>query len=165
MPRRNYVTNTYLQWTMTDEQIVSLATGKDLKRFASKLCPNVGDAEELVQQTVLCICEKRDSYVEGNLIGWAFSIMYHIFVNQWRKVDMLVLCEDFYLYSGDYQPYYKPDLTESIQRLPDLHKEVFLWYAQGYTYEEISKKLNLPMGTVKTRLFNAKRKLQKYLNE
>lgn len=145
-----------------------------LKAFSMKLTGNSDDAEDLYQDTALRIITNADKYRQGtNFKAWAVTIMRNIFINNYRKKVRRNLIIDqtpnnYYINSGE-RPIandgetlvaYK-ELVEMVDRLPDDFKIPFMMAYQGYKYDEIAEELGSPLGTIKSRIFFARRKLQK----
>ena len=139
-----------------------------------KLTGNSDDAEDLYQDTALRIITNADKYRQGtNFKAWAVTIMRNIFINNYRKKERrnLIIYQtpnDDYINSGERpiendgetQVAYK-ELVEMVDRLPDDFKIPFMMAYQGYKYDEIAEELGSPLGTIKSRIFFARRKLQK----
>lgn len=150
------------------------AITNSLKAFSMKLTGNSDDAEDLYQDTALRIITNADKYRQGtNFKAWAVTIMRNIFINNYRKKVRRNLIidqtpNDYYINSGE-RPIendgetlvaYK-ELVEMVDRLPDDFKVPFMMAYQGYKYDEIAEELGSPLGTIKSRIFFARRKLQK----
>lgn len=150
------------------------AISNSLKAFSMKLTGNSDDAEDLYQDTALRIITNADKYRQGtNFKAWAVTIMRNIFINNYRKKVRRNLIidqtpNDYYINSGERpiendgetQVAYK-ELVEMVDRLPDDFKVPFMMAYQGYKYDEIAEELDSPLGTIKSRIFFARRKLQK----
>lgn len=140
-----------------------------LKKFAYKLTHNTADAEDLVQSTILRAIEKKHLFQEGtNLYSWASKIMYNIFVSGYRRKTKF---ESQY----DPEPYLEKqsldasqdvkmdvqDVSMAIDRISEDHKEIMIMVCvQGMQYAEVSEKLNIPIGTVRSRLSRARESLE-----
>ena len=121
-----------------------LALQGNLLNFAYLLTSNRDDAYDLLQDTTLKALDNEEKYVENvNFKGWVFTIMRNIFINNYRKG---VISAAIYSFSDDY-------------RIP------FSMHVAGYKYNEIAEKMNLPLGTVKSRIFFARQRLQKLLKD
>ncbi len=137
-----------------------------LKSLAMKLSKSREDAQDLLQETWLRILENSNGYDNRNKFrSWASVIMKNIFINDYRKkkrqgvnvdmddVKLSIAVDSDYLLVNE-------DIYKAISELPHEMSKVFYLYLQGYTYEEISKYVNIPLGTVKSRIFCAKKRLQ-----
>ncbi|MEL7120528.1 MAG: RNA polymerase sigma factor [Bacteroidota bacterium] len=147
---------------------------KLLKDLALKLTGNKHDANDLFQDTALRIIKNSDKFApESNFRAWSVTIMRNIFINNYRKKVRRNLFYDrtldgYYLNNGSEL---ESNLGESnlaveelkimIDELPTDFKEAFMLRYQGYKYEEIAAELETPLGTVKSRIFFAKKKLKK----
>lgn len=145
----------------------------NLLNFAYMLTSNRDDAYDLLQDTTLKALDNEDKYAENtNFKGWVFTIMRNIFINNYRRsvrnatvVDTtdnlyhLNLSQD----SGFESPedsYGASEITEAISEFSDEYRIPFSMHVAGYKYNEIAEKMNLPLGTVKSRIFFARKKLQ-----
>lgn len=157
-----------------------------LKTFAYHLTYNEDDAEDLVQETYLKAHKFIDRYVPGtNAKAWLFKILKNAYINEYRKKSKRPSKVDFeeivsYHDSDDPNNQGFLDLREelfkdrmgdevsvAINALPiDFRTVILLCDIEGFTYEEISKIIDVPIGTVRSRLFRArnmlKEKLKKY---
>jgi RNA polymerase sigma-70 factor (ECF subfamily) len=157
-----------------------------LKTFAFHLTYNENDADDLVQETYLKAYRFIDKYIEGtNAKAWLFKILKNAYINEYRKKSKRPTQVDFedivsYHDSDDasstsyldlreeiFQNMMGDEVTIAINRLPiDFRTVILLCDVEGFTYEEISKIINVPIGTVRSRLFRArnmlKEKLKKY---
>jgi RNA polymerase sigma-70 factor (ECF subfamily) len=154
------------------EQLESISGS--LRAFSLKLTGNVADADDLYQDTALRIMSNADKYQEGtNFKAWAVTIMRNIFINNYRKKVRRGTILDqtpnnYYINSGDVSvnndgetnAAYK-ELLKMVSSLPDEFKRPFWMAYKGYKYDEIAEKLDAPLGTIKSRIFFARRKLRK----
>jgi RNA polymerase sigma-70 factor (ECF subfamily) len=142
------------------------------------LTGNTDDAEDLYQDTALRIITNADKYNPGtNFKAWAVTIMRNIFINNYRKKVRRNLIIDqtpnnYYLNSGESviendgeeRVAYK-ELVEMVDSLPEDFRTPFMMAFQGYKYDEIAEQLGSPLGTIKSRIFFARKKLQKMYEE
>lgn len=164
--------------TNSDFGVKIFKLGNHLNSFALKLTQNVDDAHDLVQETFLKALKYEDKFSDGtNLKGWLFTIMKNSFINNYRRLVkrntfMDATDNDYLLDSSlNYRTYnlaekkfLRHDLEEAIDKLPDDLRITFELNAAGFKYHEIAERLEIPIGTVKTRIFIARRKLRVYLN-
>ena len=154
-----------------ESERVSIETNfKTNKNFlwslAMKLSRNSDDADDLLQETWLRVIENYSGYDNRNKFrAWASVIMKNIFVNNFRKnkrQGQPVDVEEAHVCVTDSSDYLlvKGDINNAISQLPHEMAKVFYMYLQGYSYEEISVMVGIPLGTVKSRIFCAKKKLQ-----
>ena len=148
----------------------------NLLNFAYMLTSNRDDAYDLLQDTTLKVLDNEDKYVENvNFKGWVFTIMRNIFINNYRKVvrsaTIIDQTEDLYHLnlpqeSGLETPegsFAANEITDAINEFSDDYRIPFSMHVAGYKYNEIAEKMNLPLGTVKSRIFFARQRLQKKL--
>ena len=137
-----------------------------LRALAMKLSRNKDDADDLLQETWLRVIENYSGYDNRNKFrAWASVIMKNIFVNNFRKnkrQGQSVDVEEAHVSVYDDSDYLlvKGDIYNAISQLPHEMAKVFYMYLQGYSYEEISVLEAIPLGTVKSRIFCAKKRLQ-----
>ena len=150
-----------------------------LYSFALKLSRSRDEAQDLVSETMLRALERWEQYQLGtNARAWLFTILYRIFVSRKRRIDAreLPLVEDSEGGStrevvGDadpeghfYDSFVDEEVTRAIDDLPDEYRTaVVLSDLHGLRYAEIAAVLEIPEGTVKSRLFRGRRILQKKL--
>jgi len=149
-----------------------------LRAFSLKLTGNNVDAEDLYQDTALRIITNADKYNPGtNFKAWAVTIMRNIFINNYRKKvrrNMIIdqTPNNYYLNSGDKTVSNHGEanvaygeLIKMVNSLPEDFRKPFIMAYQGYKYEEIAEQLGSPLGTIKSRIFFARKKLQKMYAE
>lgn len=143
-----------------------------LRRFALRLTRDPADADDLLQSTVLRAYEKKHLFEDGsNLFGWTSKIMFNLFVSEYhRKVR--------YSTQHDPQPYIEHESVSADQEMkialqevsyamdeisPD-HRDILIMVCvKGMQYAEVSEALQIPIGTVRSRLFRARECLQNAL--
>lgn len=143
-----------------------------LRAFALKLTGNESDAYDLYQDTALRIMSNADKFHQGtNFKAWAVTIMRNIFINNYRKKVRRGTILDqtpnnYYIDSGsnvqnmgEANAGYK-ELLKMVARLPEEFKRPFWMAYTGYKYDEIAEELDAPLGTIKSRIFFARRKLR-----
>ena len=158
------------------QQLLGLQT--HLYNFAYVLTSNREDASDLLQDTTLKALDNEDKYVENvNFKGWVFTIMRNIFINNYRKVvrsaTIIDQTEDLYHLnlpqeSGLDTPegsYAAGEITDAINSFSDDYRIPFSMHVAGYKYNEIAEHMNLPLGTVKSRIFFARKRLQEMLKD
>ena len=157
-----------------------------LKTFAYHLTYNETDADDLVQETYLKSYRFIDKYLVGtNAKAWLFKILKNEFINRYRKkvkqptsVELEEIIsyhdqEDNNKYSSYvdlrvelYQAMMGDEITIAINSLPvDFRTVILLCDIEGFTYEEISKIIDIPIGTVRSRLHRARNMLKEKLKE
>lgn len=148
-----------------------------LKNYAMILTKNIEDANDLVQETMLKAFTYRSKFATGtNLKGWLYIIMKNSFINNYRRLvkrnTVIDTSENTYLLENSKHTEYnigevsfmRKDIDYAINMLPEDLKATFSLNIDGFKYHEIAEILEIPIGTVKTRIFVAKRKLRKMLH-
>ena len=149
---------------------------KVLQGFAYNLTKNREEAKDLYQETAFRALSNRDKFVPGtNLKAWLLTIMKNIFINNYRKkvkANTIIDSTDnqFLLNSGsntidnDAESQILIDeISAMIETLDDSLKVPFEMHRLGYKYQEIADKLRLPLGTVKSRIFFARKELKEMI--
>ena len=160
-----------------------------LYSHALRLTKNSSDAEDLVQETYLKGYRAFSSFKEGtNLRAWLFRILTNSFINNYRKKQRGFEEEDFdevddlYLHrrlgsiqnstlgmSAEdmlFERLTEDEIKDAVENLPTQYREVVLLAdVQGFSYKEIAEILEIPNGTVMSRLHRGRTKLQKALLE
>lgn len=136
----------------------------DLFRFMRHLTRHQEAAEDLCQQALLQAVRKVNSYrSESSLKTWLHRIAFREYTGWRRKRRILRPLSRFEAYTD---PGYKQveeaeALLSALHRLPDMHREVLLlFHVQDLSLEEIAVVTNTPVGTVKSRLHHARKRLQ-----
>ncbi|MDR3193932.1 MAG: RNA polymerase sigma factor [Tannerella sp.] len=155
-----------------------LGMQENMMNFALSLTANRDDAKDLLQETSLKVLNNREKYVDNrNFKGWVLTVMRNIFINQYHKIvrTQTVIDLNIDLYNLDVvnesefgatdSPLQLQEITGAINRLDQDLKVPFSMYASGYQYNEIAETLNLPIGTVKSRIFFARRELREALKD
>lgn len=155
-----------------------VALQRNLLNFAYTLTSNREDAYDLLQDTTLKALDNEDKYVDNvNFKGWIFTIMRNIFINGYRKnaraTVIIDRSDDLYQLnfsqdSGLETPegsITSKEILDAIERFPDGYRQPFSLFISGYKYAEIAQRLGLPLGTVKSRIFQARRRLQASLSD
>lgn len=146
--------------------------------YALTLTSSRDEAEDLTQETTLKALTNIDKYYENvNFKGWVLTIMHNLFVNDYRRMmrAQTVLDKSDNLYqlnmpqdSGFDTPegaYTYSEIMVVLNSFADEYKTPFSLYFTGYKYDEIAEKLSLPLGTVKSRIFFARKRLQEILKD
>lgn len=149
-----------------------------LRSFAMKFTRDAEDADDLLQDTFLKAFRYKDNFQEGtNIKGWLYTIMKNIFINNYkRKMFQKTITDStdnsFYIDSSINQSFdsissqiSEKDIWKQIDALSDDYKIPFSMFLSGYHYDEIAEKIGIPMGTVKSRIFHARRKLMTSLRD
>jgi RNA polymerase sigma-70 factor (ECF subfamily) len=152
---------------------------------ALRMTRNPADAEDVVQETFLKAYRAYDSYTDGtNLKAWLYRILTNTYINTYRKKQRrpteteLGELQDLYLYkrlgetSGASQSaeadmldaFVDSDVTDALDALPETFRLPVVYAdVEGLSYKEIAEALDIPIGTVMSRLHRGRKALQKKL--
>lgn len=150
----------------------------NLLNFAYQLTTNREQAQDLLQDTTLKALDNEDKYVDNvNFKGWIFTIMRNIFINNYRQtvrkatvIDQtedlyhLNICQDSGLDTPD-GSFAVQEISKAINSFFDDYRIPFSMHVAGYKYQEIAEKMHLPLGTIKSRIFFARQRLQSMLKD
>ncbi len=144
-----------------------------LENYAYSLTKDEVNGQDLVQQTMLKAFDKIHQFKQGtNLKAWLFTIMRNNFINDIRKKSKFVNREEL----SSYVPYSSKNMfiendgdsniliemiEHEIEKLPVNLKTPFKMMVEGYAYKEISDELEIPLGSVKSFIHKARKRLQK----
>ena len=155
-----------------------LSMQENMMNFALMLTANRDDAQDLMQDTTLKVLDNQEKFVDNiNFKGWVLTVMRNIFINNYHKIvrTQTVVDQGVDLYnldvvndSGFDSPdgaYQIKEITKAINSLNDELKIPFSMFLSGYKYNEIAEKLCVPLGTVKSRIFFTRQKLQEELKD
>ena len=147
-----------------------------LKYFAYSLTTNNEEAKDLLQETMLKALSNRDKFTDPrNFNSWAYTIMKNTFINNYRrnvKSNTIFnktennenLAHKQQAVSADSVHAYK-EIRKKVDNLQDDFRVPFLMFTEGFKYKEIAEKLEIPIGTVKSKIFFARQKLMETLPE
>ncbi len=148
-----------------DEQLRELIPR--LRRFAVSLTRNASSADDLVQSTLeRAIISWADKRVEGDLRAWLFSILYRQFLDAHRRTRRYARMLEFFTGRDDAQPSVERTVIAqaTLQAFDQLNTEqraLLLWVSvEGLSYKEIAEILEVPIGTVMSRLSRARQALR-----
>lgn len=148
-----------------------------LKSVAFNLTRSTVEAEDLLQETYYKACRSINKFNDGtNFKAWLITIMKNTFINDYRKLkrerDTIYKpgdISDKLLGSGLFETEHgeailiNETLRMAIASLKPEMRVTFLKYFEGYKYHEIAEIYDLPLGTVKSRIFLARKELIDYL--
>ena len=149
----------------------------ELLRFAYKLTTDREEANDLLQETSLKALDNEEKFTpDTNFKGWMYTIMRNLFINNYRRSvrELNFLDSNFTDYAqiqvakddDKFEETYDLKLLyRIINKLPDDTKQPFMMFVSGLKYKEIAEKMDLPIGTIKSRLHFARKKLQKDLRD
>ena len=147
-----------------------------LNTFAYNLTKNVEDAKDLFQETAFRALSNRDKFRPGtNFKAWLFTIMKNIFINNYRKKMKSNTIQDstdnmYYINAGGMVSNHAESniMMAELQRMIDSLDETlripFVLHYEGHKYQEIADSLELPLGTVKSRIFFARKELKEMIH-
>ena len=159
--------------TTTSFQANLMNLQSNLLNCAYMLTSNRDDAYDLLQDTTLKALDNQDKYAENtNFKAWVMTIMRNIFINNYRRTARAATVVDttdnlYHLnlsqdsgFESPEESYGASEITMAINEFSDEYRIPFSMHVAGYKYNEIAEKMNLPLGTVKSRIFFARKKLQ-----
>lgn len=151
---------------MDYEQVVAYIP--NLRRYARALVGDRHAADDLVQDVLERAVRKFHLWRPGNLRAWLFSIMHNVFVNQikTRRIQTsMEVGEDF---AGATTPAWVTDvhdLERGLASLPAEQREVVLMVSlEDMSYQEVSRSLGIPVGTVMSRLSRGRERLRRFMD-
>ena len=155
-----------------------LGLQEHMMSFAIKLTANRDDALDLIQDITLKVLDNQEKFVDNvNFAGWVMTVMRNIFINNYHKIvrvqTMVDQNADLYnlniindsISGSPDKVYQMQEITKAIAELNDDIKIPFTLFLNGYKYHEIAQKLNIPLGTIKSRIFFARKELQNKLKD
>ncbi len=154
-----------------------LANAEILRPFAVSLTKDKEQAKDLYQETLYKAFANRDKYAVGtNIKAWLYTIMRNTFINEYRrKAKRYIVSMDI---KSDYTTIQDQGLSinngetkialdniiKRLNNLPDIFKNPFKLYFEGYKYQEIAFAMNEPLGTIKSRIHFARKLLKEQIN-
>jgi len=149
-----------------------------LEYFALSLTKNRDDAKDLLQETMVKALTYQDKYtLNTNFKAWLHTIMKNTFINQYRKIKRAntvittkdeVEVLDFVPAGVEHTPestLATKEIGKLIDGLDDTTRIPFTMHLKGFKYKEIAAHLDIPIGTVKSRIYFAKQSLMKDLRD
>lgn len=162
--------------TDLSQRLIAIQT--NMFNFAYMLTSNRDDANDLVQDTALKVLSNQDKFSDNsNFKGWVLTIMRNIFINNYRKAvrTSTVIDRSTDLYqlnlpqdSGLQTPegaITVSEVTDVLNQFEKEYRDPFMMHLKGYKYAEIAEYTHIPIGTVKSRIFFARQRLQKILKD
>lgn len=151
---------------------------RTLFSFALNLTKDEESARDLVQETAFKAFKYWDHYEpQTNLRAWLMTIMRNSFINEYRKRKRRQTLNDntsnnYLLDSGrevemnrGESTIMQEEIIKIINKLEDWVRVPFLMHFRGFKYEEIAEELQVPLGTIKSRIFFARQKLQSQIKK
>ena len=157
-------------------QVISYS--KQLNYFALHLTGNGDDAKDLLQDTMIKALIYKDKFVANtNLKAWLYTIMKNTFINEYRRTVKArsILDTNASAQTAEARQKGGPRTPTSIIAEKEIYNTIgslsnelstpFTMYFEGYKYKEIAEHLQLPIGTIKSRIFLARKDLMGQLKE
>lgn len=146
-----------------------------LRRYAHVLCRNHADADDLVQEALVKAIEAADSYRPGrDLRAWLFSILHNTFVSKKRHYARRARAARFLEATlrdtgvpDDQEKHVEAQHTlNMLSRLPPERQSVLVLIAvEGFSYAEAAEALDLPIGTLMSRLARGREELRRLVSD
>lgn len=142
-----------------------------LFRYSYKLTQNIENARDLFQETLFKALKNKKSFKTGtNFVSWMYTIMKNQFINEYRRTKRIRevfktnspqgLSFEMTTENTGESTIMMKELSAMVDSLPQDLKVPFTMNYQGFRYQEIAEELNIPIGTVKSRIHFARKKLQ-----
>lgn len=148
-----------------------------LKPFAITLTRDTETAKDLFQETLYRALANKDKYNVGtNIKAWLYTIMRNIFINNYRRKvkqntifdstpnDFLLDHNQAIIANAAESTLRLKDIQQAIHNLPEIFRNPFLLYFDGFKYHEIAEMLSEPLGTIKSRIHFARKLLKNQIN-
>lgn len=148
-----------------------------LKPFALSLTRNIETAKDLLQETLYKALANKEKYNAGtNIKAWMYTIMRNIFINDYRRSakqntifdntpnDYLLDYNQFATSNTAETNLTIKDIQQAVHHLPEIFRNPFQLYFEGYKYHEIADILSEPLGTIKSRIHFARKLLKQQFN-
>ena len=159
--------------SVTEFNQMLLSNAEYLKPFAVTLTRDSETAKDLLQETMYRALANREKYNAGtNLKAWLYTIMRNIFINNYRRNAKQHTIFDnspneYLLNQNRYSTVNTAelnlamkDIQAAVYHLPEIFRNPFMLYFEGYKYHEIADILTEPLGTIKSRIHFARKLLK-----
>ena len=150
-----------------------ISNAEYLKPFAFTLTHDTEDAKDLLQETLYRALANKEKYNVGtNIKAWLYTIMRNSFINNYRRRskkntifdstpnDFFINLKQASSSNEAIANLNKKEIQEAVFQLPDIFKQPFMLYFDGYKYNEIATVLKEPLGTIKSRIHFARKLLK-----
>ena len=148
-----------------------------LKPFAITLTRDTEAAKDLFQETLYRAISNKDKYNVGtNIKAWLYTIMRNIFINNYRRRakqntifdsspnEFLLNSSPSVVINNSAESNLRmKDIQFAVHQLPEIFRNPFLLYFDGYKYHEIAEMLQEPLGTIKSRIHFARKLLKEQI--
>jgi RNA polymerase sigma-70 factor (ECF subfamily) len=155
---------------------ILLSNAEFLRPFATTLTRDTEAAKDLFQETMYRALANKEKYNVGtNIKAWLYTIMRNIFINSYRRRskqnivldntpnDFLLNYNQVTVANAAISNINSKEIQEAIFNLPDIFKNPFLLYYDGFKYHEIADILYEPLGTIKSRIHFARKLLKAHI--
>ncbi len=154
-----------------------LSLESSLGYFALSLTRDSENAKDLVQDTFVKAIQYRDKYtLDNNIKAWLFTILRNTYLNQVTRLsskntindeseDEYIIKNTMFDNENAETAISTNDIKNTIAELADEYRIPFQMFVDGYKYKEIAEQTELPIGTVKSRIFFARRMLMENLQD
>ncbi|MEO6231594.1 MAG: RNA polymerase sigma factor [Ferruginibacter sp.] len=149
-----------------------------LKPFAVTLTRDNEVAKDLLQETMYRALANKEKYNVGtNIKAWLYTIMRNIFINNYRRKakqntifdntpnEFLLNYNQVTISNAAEGALQIKDIQQAIHGLPEIFRNPFMLYFEGYKYHEIADMLIEPLGTIKSRIHFARKLLKEQLSQ
>lgn len=148
----------------------------NLKAYTYKFTSDNEEASDLIQDTILKAMSNREKYRSNtNFKAWVYTIMKNTFINNYRRQvkyrDIVNSKQEFHNLYSDTRTMTSPheiviykELKQHLASLKDVYRIPFQRFVDGFKYHEIAEELKIPIGTVKTRIHQARKLLATKVN-
>jgi RNA polymerase sigma factor (sigma-70 family) len=147
-----------------------------LKPFAVTLTRDLESAKDLLQETFYRALANKEKYNVGtNIKAWLYTIMRNIFINDYRKKakqqtildysnnDFLLNSNQLAVANNAITNLQLKEVKAELHKLPEIFRNPFMLYFEGYKYNEIADMLAEPLGTIKSRIHFARKLLKEHI--
>lgn len=154
-------------------QVTLVQEMSHLRKFALRLTQSQAEAEDLLQSTLLRAIEKKHLFENGtDVFKWTSKIMFNLFVSDYRRrtkfetrYDPETFIERESIEASNETKVELAEVQEAMERLNEDHRDVLVMVCvKGMQYQEAAEVLNIPLGTVRSRLSRAREQLQALLD-
>lgn len=143
--------------------------------FSGRFYKQEDDRLDLVQETLTKAFVYKDKFdLSTNFKAWIFTIMKNTFINEYRKAEKrknVSRLDDSNIYDYNFvetttpiEIIHQQEIEKVIESLDVKYRKPFLMHFEGFKYEEIAEEMDLPIGTVKSRIHTARKMLAKSYN-
>lgn len=152
-----------------EEQICGMMS--DIERWARKYYPEAADAEDHAQDCLEIALQNKSKFRPGtNIRAWMYTLVKNAFINKFRRAKHMRMSfyeipEDIELVHNDAgRLLAAEEIRRVLDKMPPKEREILDLYAQGYKYDEIAEVLNIPPGTVRSRMHFSRRMARQVLS-